>query len=301
VTNLRVCLVGFGEVGQTLAEDLARAGVTDIVAWDVKLVDPRSLPSLALENSPVRPAADAASAAREAQLVISAVTAAQNESAARAVAPGLSPNAFFLDLNSVSPAVKQAVARSIGATSARYIEGAVMSPIGPKRVASPILLGGPHADDFLPLAQTLGFTGTRVFAPEIGRASAAKMCRSVMIKGIEALLTESLLAARHYGVEETLLASLEDLFPGTDVRKLARYMISRTLIHGVRRAEEMREVARTIADTGLTPYMSAACAERQDWAAQFRPAADAEHLTAMLDAMLAEISADPPLTATANC
>ena len=104
-----------------------------------------------------------------------------------------------------------------------------------------------------------------------------------MVKGIEALLTESLLAARHHGVEATVLASLQDLFPAADWRKLAQYMISRSLIHGKRRAEEMREVTVTVTNAGLTPHMSAACAERQDWAAQFRSAADEQTLEAMLD------------------
>jgi 3-hydroxyisobutyrate dehydrogenase-like beta-hydroxyacid dehydrogenase len=161
-----------------------------------------------------------------------------------------------------------------------------MSPIGPKRIASPILLGGAHAEEFLKLGQPLGFTGASVFAHEVGRASAAKMCRSVMIKGMEALLAESLLAARKYGVEATVLASLKDLFPAADWSKLAQYMISRSLIHGRRRAEEMREVAQTVAYTGLTPHMSAACAERQEWAAQFRDCADAETLESMLDRIL---------------
>ena len=92
----------------------------------------------------------------------------------------------------------------------------VMAPIGPKRIATPMLLGGPHAEDFLPLGKEIGFTGMSFFSADYGKASAAKMCRSVMVKGIEALLTESLIPARHYGVEETVLASLSDLFPVGD-------------------------------------------------------------------------------------
>ena len=49
-------------------------------------------------------------------------------------------------------------------------------------------------------------------------------------------------------------------------------MISRSLEHGARRAEEMREVARTVEDAGLAPLMSAAIAERQDWAAAHKDA-----------------------------
>jgi 3-hydroxyisobutyrate dehydrogenase-like beta-hydroxyacid dehydrogenase len=286
--DTRICLLGFGEVGQTLADDLLKAGVPNLVAWDIQFANPDSIPSNVLKSRAVRAATDAPSAVREAQLVVSAVTAAQDANAARSVVPGLQPGTFYLDLNSVSPEMKREAASIVEATGARYVEGAVMSPIGPKRIASPILLGGPHADDFLKLAQPLGFSGAKVFAAEVGKASAAKMCRSVMIKGIEALLTESMLAARKHGVEATVLASLQDLLSGIDWRELAQYMISRSLIHGKRRAEEMREVAVTVANTGLTPHMSAACAERQDWAAQFRPAADAQTLEAMLDQILSK-------------
>ncbi len=287
----RICLIGFGEVGQTLAADLSRTGA-ELVAWDVLFADAASIPSRALSRSNVRAAADASSAVRGAQLVISAVTAAQDAHAARSVVADLERGAFYLDLNSVSPEMKQEVARIIDAGGARYVEGAVMSPIGPKRIASPILLGGPSANDFLTLGMRLGFSGASVFANEVGKASAAKMCRSVMVKGIEALLTESMLAARKHGVEETVLASLKDLFPGADWRKLAQYMISRSLIHGKRRAEEMHEVAHTVSNAGITPHMSAACAERQEWAAQFRSAADAQTLEAMLDQIRSAVSAE---------
>jgi 3-hydroxyisobutyrate dehydrogenase-like beta-hydroxyacid dehydrogenase len=285
----RICLIGFGEVGQTLAGDFTRAGISDLIAWDIQFTDPNSIPSTALQSRAVRVATDAVSAVREAQLVICAVTAAQDANAARSVLPGLQPGAFYFDLNSVSPEMKRDVASIVDASGARYVEGAVMSPIGPKRIASPILVGGPHAEDFMKVGAPLGFTGAQVFANEVGKASAAKMCRSVMIKGIEALLTESLLAARKHGVEDTVLTSLKDLLPGVEWRKLAQYMISRSLIHGKRRAEEMREVAQTVANTGLTPHMSAACAERQQWAAQFRKCADASTLEEMLDRILEKL------------
>lgn len=292
--DTRICLIGFGEVGQTLADDLTSIGATNITAWDIQFANADSIPSRGLQSRKVRQAADAVTAVRDAQLVISAVTAAQDATAARSVVSGISRDAFYLDLNSVSPEMKREVAGIVEATGARYVEGAVMSPIGPKRIASPILLGGAHAEDFLKLGQQLGFTGAKVFARDVGKASAAKMCRSVMIKGIEALLTESMLAARKHGVDDTVLRSLQDLLPGVEWRNLTQYMISRSLLHGKRRAEEMREVAQTVANAGLTPHMSAACAERQEWAAQFRDAAEAQTLEEMLDRILTSPSGLSP-------
>jgi 3-hydroxyisobutyrate dehydrogenase-like beta-hydroxyacid dehydrogenase len=290
--SARICLLGFGEVGQTLVSDFRALGVAALTAYDVLFSDSSSAPSRAAAAADVLVAKDATQAAADADLVVCAVTAAQDLAAAQSVAGVLKPSAYFLDVNSVSPGVKQQAASIIDAGGARYVEAAIMSPIAPKRVASPMLFGGPHAADFLPLAQRLGFTGAQVFSNQVGKASAAKMCRSVMIKGMEALLTESLLAARHYGVESTVLESLRNLFPGENWPVLARYMISRSLIHGRRRAEEMREVAKTVSEAGLESHMSAASAQRQDWAAAFREAASIEELTPMLDAVLSGVKTE---------
>jgi 3-hydroxyisobutyrate dehydrogenase-like beta-hydroxyacid dehydrogenase len=278
----RVALIGFGEVGQILAEDLA--GRAEVAVWDIAFADPGSLPSRGLTRHRVRAARGACDAVADAELVISAVTAAQDLEAARSAIGGLAPRAFFLDLNSCSPGQKRASAATVESAGGRYVEAAVMSPFAPKRIASPMLLGGPHAVAFLEAAAGLGFTGARAYADEIGRAAATKLCRSVMIKGLEALLTESMLAARHYGVEQEVLGSLSDLLPIPSWPATAQYMIARSLEHGARRAEEMREAVRTVDEAGVEPVMSVSIAERQAWAAAYRHALS-DDLAAMLDAI----------------
>lgn len=281
----RVALIGFGEVGQTLGADLLASGVS-VTAYDPLFTNPDSVPSGALAKIRVVPEKTAPEAVKHAELVISAVTAASDIDAARSVVPSLPRGAFYLDVNSVSPGVKQACSTIIDGAGGRYVEAAVMTPIAPKRIASSMLLGGPHAVDFITRAQKLGFSGAKAFSQIVGQASATKMCRSVIIKGTEALLLESMIAARHYGVEQTVLDSLSDLLPVGDWDRLARYMISRALEHGTRRAEEMRESAKTVAEAGLAPLMTTAIAEREDWAAAQKEAlAYANDLGALLDAI----------------
>jgi 3-hydroxyisobutyrate dehydrogenase-like beta-hydroxyacid dehydrogenase len=106
-----------------------------------------------------------------------------------------------------------------------------------------------------------------VVAERVGVASAIKMCRSVMIKGLEAIVVESFTTARRYGVEDHVLASLRETFPTLDWEQQGSYLFSRVALHGKRRAEEMREVAVTVREAGLVPHMAAATAERQDWVA----------------------------------
>jgi 3-hydroxyisobutyrate dehydrogenase-like beta-hydroxyacid dehydrogenase len=93
------------------------------------------------------------------------------------------------------------------------------------------------------------------------------MCRSVMIKGLEAMVIESFTAARAWGVEDAVLASLAETFPGIDWEKQGAYFFQRVIQHGRRRAEEMREVAQTVREAGLEPWSAAGTAERQAWVA----------------------------------
>ena len=279
------CLLGFGEVGQALTPDL-RLRVGELTAWDLKFADGGSAPTRAASQLNMVMAPDAKQAVARADLVISAVTAAQIGDAARSVAPHLKPGAYYFDLNSTSPAAKIEAAGIVDAAGGCFVEAAIMSPISPRRAASPMLLGGPHASAFMPLARELGFSGAELFSGKLGAASAAKMCRSVVIKGLETLMLESLMAARHHGVDGAVLESLRSLFSGDNASASPRYMMSRALIHGRRRAEEMNEAARTVAEAGVSSRMSSACAEWQAWASQHPEAAATPDIVVMLDALL---------------
>lgn len=285
----RVGIVGLGEVGRILAEDLLAKTPFEIRVWDYQFDNAASAAAHNLADLEVdqrlTAAQGAADAARGCQVILSAVTADEACNAAESILPGLEQDSYFVDLNSVSPGTKLRVSGLVAGAGGRFVEASVMSPIMPRRSDSPVLLCGPHATDFADLGPLLGLGNMQVVSAQPGVASATKMCRSVIIKGMEALVTESLLTARHYGVEEAVLASLDNLFPGLDWPAQAHYLISRTLQHGERRAAEMREVARTVNEAGYTPWMSEGCVERQAWAPQFSAALGEESLTAMLDAI----------------
>lgn len=278
-----ICLLGFGEVGQTLAADLGGA-----TAFDILFEDPSSLPARrSAEMAMVDARTSADLAASGADIVLSVVTASEAFSAAESVAGALSPRTFYVDMNSVSPGTRQQTATLVEEAGARFVEAVVMGPIAPRGIASPILLGGPHARTFLDVAARLRFAGASVFSDDLGPASAAKMARSVVVKGLEALLGESLATARHFGVEETVLASLSNLLPIGDWEAKAAYMIGRSVEHGARRSAEMREVAQTVREAGIEPLMSEASVVRQAWAAAHTEARGRE-LSEVLDILLGD-------------
>ena len=263
-TTPRIGFIGFGEAGYHLAKGLRQAGIEHIAAYDIQSTD--QIRQRAAETQTALAASNAGLAAAS-DIIFSTVTANQAGSAAAQTAPHLSSHHLYADLNSVSPGLKQSLAKLIDATGARFVEVAVMSAVPPHGHKVPMLTGGPAAAEFASLLTPYGMK-IEVGAAQVGSAAATKMCRSVMIKGIEALLTECVLGATRYGADERVFSSLGESLPGIDWAKLATYMVGRVVMHGERRAREMEEVAETLRSAGVDPIMAEATVRRMDWSAQ---------------------------------
>jgi 3-hydroxyisobutyrate dehydrogenase-like beta-hydroxyacid dehydrogenase len=258
----RFCFIGFGEAGQAIAAGFSEAGIERMSAWDILFPLPAGERlKQAGERIGVRLAASAADAVRETDIVVSAVTAASSVEAARSVAPHLSGNPYYLDINSISPGRKQETAKLLGA-GARYVDVAVIAAIHPARHRTPMLIAGPHASGVMPLLRELDMQFSPAGA-EVGAAAAIKMIRSVMIKGIEALTLECFLAAARAGVLDEVAASLNNNYPSLDWPQVVEYNVERMINHGERRAAEMEEVAATLRELGIDPLMVEATVARQ--------------------------------------
>jgi len=263
-----IAFIGFGEAGQTISRGLLAESGCAIRAYDLlfdEAADGGTLARVA-QSLGVGIARNHADAVRGASLVFLAVTASSSLEAARSCLPALSRDQLVLDINSVSPQRKIDTAALIAPTGAAYVDVAVMAPVAPYLHEVPCLIGGPGAAALASRAAALGMKMDCVSA-EVGQASAIKMFRSIVVKGLESILVESMVAASEYGVEDRVLASLQKTFPGIEWGRLAGYMIERVVSHGRRRAAEMREVAATLEGIGLEPIMAAASASRQQWVA----------------------------------
>jgi 3-hydroxyisobutyrate dehydrogenase-like beta-hydroxyacid dehydrogenase len=268
--NIRnIGLVGYGEVGKIFGAGLkSRQGVAAIGAWDLKFADP------AFQAAEIAHAAGAEITAHSSMqavcaasdLIISAVTASNTLAVAREAAQHIRPGTVFVGLNSASPGTKQQAAALIDAAGAHYVEAGVMTSVPPYGIKVPMLLGGARAAELAGLL-TLWGMDARAVSDKLGVASAIKMCRSVMVKGLEALVIESYTTAREYGVEDHVLPTLAETFPSIDWPRQGAYFFSRVVQHGKRRAEEMREAANTVREAGFDPFMSAAIADKQQWVA----------------------------------
>jgi len=268
----RIGFVGYGEVGKIFSKGL-KGNVREMSAWDLKFAQAatRDAELAHAKEAGVVATGSMKELCESGELVISAVTASNTLAVAQEAARFIRKGALFLDLNSASPGTKQQAAAAIEAAGSHYVEAGVMTSVPPYGIKVPMLLGGTHAAELAPLLQSWGMDAKAV-SDKLGVASAIKMCRSVMIKGLEALVIESYTTARAYGVEDHVLPTLQETFPSIDWSKQGAYFFSRVVEHGKRRAEEMREAANTVREAGFDPFMSAAIADKQQWVADLAKA-----------------------------
>ena len=255
---MKIALLGFGEAGQAFA--LGAGWGAGARAFDVK-TDVRATRDAKYADylrTGVQGVDLLAAALTDATIVLSLVTADCALAAAKAAAAHIARGALFFDMNSVAPQTKRLAAASIDAAGGRYVDVAVMAPVYPAQMAVPLLLSGPHAEAGAAALADIGFANMRCVGDDIGRASTIKMLRSVMYKGVEALTAECLIACAKAGVTDEVLASF-----GNDWAAQADYRLDRMMVHGVRRAAEMDESAKTLEGLGVEPLMTRGTAARQ--------------------------------------
>jgi 3-hydroxyisobutyrate dehydrogenase-like beta-hydroxyacid dehydrogenase len=261
-----LAFVGFGEAAAAFVQGWGDERPRVLCAYDIKTDSAqaavRDQKRSDYARHRVKGADRLADALAGVGVVFSVVTADQALVAARQAAACITPEALYFDCNSCSPGTKRQAALAIEAAGGRYVDVAVMAPVQPARHHVPLLVSGPHAEDALAVLAALDMRAKQADGG-VGAASSIKMVRSIMIKGLEALVAECTLAGRRAGVDRQVFESLDASFPGFDWPQRAAYMLERVMTHGVRRAAEMREVALTVEELGLPSHMAQATVEWQ--------------------------------------
>ncbi|MDO5604181.1 MAG: DUF1932 domain-containing protein [Paracoccus sp. (in: a-proteobacteria)] len=260
----QIAFIGFGEAAEAFARGWGKDVATGLRAFDEKIDDPqaKALPLSRAQATGVTLCVNRAAALTGANAVFCLVTADRAVRAAEESAPFLTQGALWLDGNSCSPGAKRRAAAIIEAAGGRYVDMAIMAPVYPRMHRTPLLIAGPYAAEALAILSALGMEA-QMSGNGVGEASAIKMVRSVMIKGMEALTAECLLAARRAGIEDRVLASLQASNPQIDWPRQGAYNLERMMVHGRRRAAEMREVAATLAELDLPNGLALATVDWQ--------------------------------------
>lgn len=262
-------LVGFGEIGQSFGTALSANGLLRIHAFDPLLAGLD-----AASNSAAQAMRDCARAARisiagsleelarESQVVLSATPGVHTVTAARALCPHLHGDHLILDLASCTPELKREAAVIVAASGASFVDGAIVGASS-QGLGRRILASGEAATRCSELLSTWGMH-VEALSGDVGSASAVKILRSIVMKGLEALVMECLLASTRYGIAADVVASLEASFQ-KPFSVLANSLAAGDVIHATRRAEEVEMSAQTLVEIGVDPIVTRAVAERLHW------------------------------------
>ncbi|PWC31484.1 hypothetical protein TSO352_31015 [Azospirillum sp. TSO35-2] len=263
---MTIAFIGFGEAAQAFTSGWQTRGPLPILAYDILFDDPQRAEAKRAECRAlgVEPVDSAADAAARADLVISAVTADQVLAAADSVLPGVHPGLLYLDINSAAPFRKAEAAERVAARGAGTVDVAVMAPVHPRRHETPLLISGPAAATVEPILTALGMR-FEIVSERTGDASTVKMIRSIAIKGFESVTMECVTAAVKLGIADRIIPSVAASLSNIDFATLADHVMERVVVHGKRRAAEMREVAATLDHAGVSGFLPAATAAHQQW------------------------------------
>lgn len=261
---VRLGFVGMGEAAGAIAAGLPASAVA-LCAFDARPGDQAVRERAAAGG--VTLVATPAELAERSDVILALTSGSSAVAVAEGLAGELRPEHVYADWNSASPHTKRRVAAVVEPTGARFADGAVMAAVAAHGHRVPVLLSGGGAGELRRRGERLGMD-LRVVGPEPGQAAAIKMLRSLIVKGLESLVVECTAAAEYYGVEDEVLRSLEGTPDTSDWRALSAYLQARVRAHGRRRAGELDEVARTLADAGVEPWLAEAAARRMRWAAE---------------------------------
>lgn len=249
--NLRIAILGLGEAGSHFARDLAALGI-QVQGWDPN--PQRPLPTdfvLAASN---------AEAAQGADLVFSVNLSTVSEEVAREISPVLQPNQVFLEMNTSAPDKKQAIAKILQSTGVQFVDLAIMAPVPPTGIRTPMLAAGPGAGMFQEKMAAYPLQIEVLPDAEVGTAAQLKLLRSIVYKGIAGVIYEAVEAGRVFGQEAYIREQIRSIIGGKD--ELIDRFVSGTYTHAARRREEMAAVVEMLEKEGLEARMSKAARDQ---------------------------------------
>lgn len=262
---MKVVFIGFGEAAFNIAAGLRSEGLSAMGAFDINAHNPKVaevIRSRARETG-VTLFDDARSACEQGDFIFSLTSAEVALRVAEDVFPHLRDGQVYVDMNSAAPAIKEAIDRIARKPGVLFCDAGVMGTVPGNRHRVPMFVAGDGAARFVEAFTCHGMKLTALNAPA-GGASAIKMLKSIVMKGLPQLMFESFVGAHKYGVLDILVASLSASLDGKSIEELADTFIARTLIHAARRSAEMKDVRSTLETLGADSSMVTATITKLD-------------------------------------
>jgi 3-hydroxyisobutyrate dehydrogenase-like beta-hydroxyacid dehydrogenase len=246
---MHIAILGLGEAGCKFANDLAAMGVT-VSGWDPNLQ--RTL------DKKIRFAQNNIDAAKDADIILSVNLSAAAETIAKEVLPVMNADKIYAEMNTASPQKKLAVYEMLKSSGVQFVDVAIMAPVPPKGIKTPLLASGPGAKKMQEKLESLALDFS-LLSENVGDASTKKLLRSIVYKGVAAVICEAIEAGKAFGLEKYIREQIHSVIGGNDA--LIDRFVEGSYTHAERRIHEMEAVVQMLEEKNLQPLMSAAAAD----------------------------------------
>jgi 3-hydroxyisobutyrate dehydrogenase-like beta-hydroxyacid dehydrogenase len=244
--NMHIAVLGLGEAGSIFANELSAMGFI-VSGWD-------PLPKRSLHEK-VRFAKSNADAAKDADIVFSVNISSVSEEIAKEVLPVLNTGKIYAEMNTSSPQKKITVYEILKPSGVQYVDLAIMAPVPPKGIKTPFLLSGPGAKLMKEKLEQFNLN-MEVLSENAGDASTKKLLRSIVYKGVAAVICEATEAGKAFGLEKYIREQIASVIGGND--ELIERFIEGSYTHAERRIQEMEAVVSMLQEKNIEPLLSTA-------------------------------------------
>jgi 3-hydroxyisobutyrate dehydrogenase-like beta-hydroxyacid dehydrogenase len=254
VKGLRVGIIGFGEVGQVFSEGILEK-TEHLYVYDILLEKNRDMIIDKINSIGAQAVDKIEQLSERCTLIFSLVSSSASESVAAGVAKGIRKGTIFIDLTTSTPQVKANSEKIITANDGIYVDAAIMGTVATEQQRVPLLIAGNHAEKVQTILNSLNFNAQAISHPNGGAAS-IKLLRSIFMKGLEALVLETMVTAKNFGVSDEVMESISRTINNNDFATFANALITTHVIHRNRRYKEVLDSSNLIKDAELPPYVT---------------------------------------------
>lgn len=251
--------IGFGEAAFELASGLNEQGIQKMKAYDPLWIVPEysELIESRAKIANVTIVESAEAVLKEVEAVIVAVPADKALEVSEQLMTHVKNNSIYIDVSAASPNVKKQISSNICKSGGKFVDAAMMGPLPVYKHKVPILASGDGTDAFIELMSVYGMNIEKV-SQIPGEATAAKLIRSIYMKGIVGLYIELLEAANHFNVENLVIDSLSETINGRTFEETMNRLVTGTALHATRRSIELGGTIDMLESAGIDSSMSKA-------------------------------------------
>lgn len=253
--SLQIGFVGFGEVSSCFAKGFYDTEDVALYAYDTDVQKAKK--QSASMGGIVKVADSLQELFSYTKNIIVAVPSRYNVSCFDAIFQTKVQGLLLMDFSSSLPDIKKDVAKKATDNLCKYVDVAVMGSVPKLLHRTPLYISGPNCEDMKTFFEDTSMS-IKVKGDTIGTASTIKLCRSVYMKGLAALLIETQSVCDGFGVREDVYKSIAENLDNQPFLQYSERLINGAIRHSVRQRDEVDECIQMMESKNIESKMTTA-------------------------------------------